>query len=184
MGREEKTRKHRPAPTEPYKTGVRPPKPGKDAPKTSAKPVADGKRRNLTTFDWLNVFAFIDDHLAMSQEDVTKHFRTLATGLLIFVQETLSRNLKRRAELEARAKSNPSGLSSKRERVVTRPDVERGLVMWVAQIEGKNETVTGDMLIEKRRRLEDAFGVPEEEQLRNGGWLQSFLKMYVHPMNT
>ncbi|KAJ7314201.1 hypothetical protein DFH08DRAFT_641180, partial [Mycena albidolilacea] len=142
-----------------------PPKPGKDAPKTSAKLVADGKWRNLTTFDWLNVFAFIDN----DPEDVTKHFRTLAMGPLIFFQETLSRNPKRRAELEARAKSNPLGLSSKRERVVTRPDVERGLVMWVAQIEGKNEMVTGDMLIEKHRRLEDAFGVPEEERLRNGG---------------
>jgi hypothetical protein len=41
-------------------------------------------------------------------------------------------------------------------------------------MEGKGETVTGDMLIEKRRRLENAFNVPEEERLRNGGWLGSF----------
>ncbi|KAF8174437.1 hypothetical protein K438DRAFT_1488151, partial [Mycena galopus ATCC 62051] len=122
-------------------------------------------RRHLTTFDWLNVFAFVDEHPDMSQEDVTKHFRTLATGPLIFSQETLSRNLRKRAEIEERAKKNPSALSSKRDRVVTRPDVERGLVLWVAQIEGKGETVTGDMLIEKRGRLEDAFGVPEEERL-------------------
>ncbi|KAF8172165.1 hypothetical protein K438DRAFT_1772800 [Mycena galopus ATCC 62051] len=133
----EKTRKPRAAPSEPYKRGDRLPKPPKDAPKTSAKPVEDKKRRHLTTFDWLNVFAFVDEHPDMSQADVTKHFRTLATGPLIFSQETLSRNLRKRAEIEERAKKNPSALSSKRDRVVTRPDVERGLVLWVAQIEGK-----------------------------------------------
>ncbi|KAJ7263550.1 hypothetical protein C8J57DRAFT_981617, partial [Mycena rebaudengoi] len=111
---------------------------------------------NLTLYDWMNVFAFVDEHPRMSQQSITEHFRSLQTGALVFSQETLSRKLKMRTVLEERFNQNPTALSSKRERVVTRLDVDRGLVLWVQQIEGKGETVTGDMLIEKRRRLEIA----------------------------
>ncbi|KAJ7828692.1 hypothetical protein B0H14DRAFT_2367003 [Mycena olivaceomarginata] len=151
MGKE-KTRKVRLPPSQPYNRGGCPSKPSKDVPKTLAKPADDGKRKNLTNFDWLNVFAYKDDHPDMGQEDISKHFRTLTSGALVFSQETLWRNLKRRSEIEERAKKNPSALSTKRDLVVTRPDVERGLVMWVAQIEGKGETVNGEMLIEKHRQ--------------------------------
>ncbi|KAJ7867872.1 hypothetical protein B0H14DRAFT_2346770 [Mycena olivaceomarginata] len=129
------------------------PKPQKDAPRTSAQPVQDSKRKNLTLYDWMNVFAFPGCHHSS--------FQNLHTGALVFSQETLSRKLKMCSKLEARVNSNPTALSSKREHTVTRPDVERGLVLWVQQMEGKGETVTGDMLIEKRRRLENAFNVPE-----------------------
>ncbi|KAJ7889326.1 hypothetical protein B0H14DRAFT_3711070, partial [Mycena olivaceomarginata] len=131
----EKTRKPRAAPAQPYKRGVRPPKPQKDAPRTSARPVQDSKRKNLTLYDWMNVLAFVDDHPGMSQDAITAHFKTLHTGALVFSQETLSRKLKMRSKLEAHVNSNPTALSSKRERTVTRPDVERGLVLWMPTLE-------------------------------------------------
>lgn len=68
--------------------------------------------------------------------------------------------------LEQRVHDNPSALSSKRARIVTRPDVEKALVCWFHTMEDKGEHFTGSMLREKRRRFEDLLGVPEEEQLR------------------
>ncbi|KAJ7679949.1 hypothetical protein B0H17DRAFT_1138859 [Mycena rosella] len=100
----------------------------------------------ISLSDWLQVFSFVDKHPSMTQKEVVTHFRTLATGALVFSQETLSRKLNpaKRQELEARVGSNPTALSSKRERVVTRPDVERAMILWVQSMEDdKGETVTG-----------------------------------------
>ena len=80
--------------------------------------------------------------------------------------------------MEARIHDNPSALSSKRPRIVTRPDVERALVLWVQHMEHKNEMVTSYMLCEKRGRFEDEFNVPEKERLLGGHWVQSFCKTY------
>jgi hypothetical protein len=122
----------------------------------------------------INVFAYCDLHL---EKEISDHFKGLATGALEFSQETLSRKLAKRSELEARVNSNPNALSMKRERIVTRTDVERrALVLWVEHMESKGETVTGDMLIEKCARFEKEFDVPEEQKLRNGGSVGSFLK--------
>ncbi|KAJ6622038.1 hypothetical protein B0H10DRAFT_2015070 [Mycena sp. CBHHK59/15] len=114
----------------------------------------------------MTVFSFVDKHPAMTQQDIANHFKTLHTGSLDFTQETLSRKLKQRPELEKRANSHPNALSMKRDRVVTRPDVERALVLWVDHMGAKGETVTGDMLIEKRARFETEFHVPDEQRLR------------------
>jgi hypothetical protein len=59
--------------------------------------------------------------------------------------------------------SNPSALSSKRPRIVTRPDVERALVIWLRSMEEKRETVNGKMLVEKRKCFEKELNVPENE---------------------
>jgi hypothetical protein len=127
--------------------------------------------------DWMTVFAFCDTHTDMNQQVVSAHFKGLKDGALEFSQETLSQKLAKRSELEARVHSNPNALSMKRECVVTRPDVERVLVLWVEHmIEEKGETVTGEMLIEKRSRFENQFDVPEEQRLKNGGWVASFLR--------
>ncbi|KAF9235824.1 hypothetical protein BU15DRAFT_33890, partial [Melanogaster broomeanus] len=120
---------------------------------------------NLTTYDWLTVFAYIDQHPDKTQTDVVNFFRTRAEGALEFTQATLSRRLKEREEIESRAQSNPTALSSKRPRVVTRPDVEEALVLWVRSMELKGEIMNGPMLREKRRRLEERMGVPDAEQL-------------------
>ena len=53
------------------------------------------------------------------------------------------------AELESHGDSNPSALSSKRPRIVTHPDVERALYLWVLHMEEEKEMVNGPMLHEK-----------------------------------
>jgi len=131
---------------------------------------------NLTLQDWLIVFAFIDAHPTLSQEQVVDHFSSLENGALKFTQSTLSHKIKQQLELEERVDSNPSALSSKRPRIVTRPDVERALVIWLRSMEEKRETVNGKMLVEKRRRFENEFNVPEKERLAGESWVQSFCR--------
>ena len=112
----------------------------------------------------------------MAQSNVVKHFATRPNRPLKFDQSTLSRRLKQRDKLEERAHSTPTALKGKRERVVTRPDVEAALVKWFQGMERRGETVSGPMLSEKRRRFENEFKVPEEEQLQGIGWIPSFCK--------
>jgi len=50
-------------------------------------------------------------------------------------------------ELEARANDNPSALSSKCPCIVTQPDVEKAVYLWVKQMEAKGEVVNGPMLV-------------------------------------
>ena len=68
--------------------------------------------------------------------------------------------LKNRSELELRINDNPNSLSSKRPRIVTRPDVEKALFLWVKHMEEKRETVA------QRADFEKAFNVPEDERLK------------------
>jgi hypothetical protein len=150
----------------------------KDETETSAKSAATKQRDNLTLRDWLTVFAFIDAHPTLSQERVVDHFSSLENGSLKFTQSTLSRKIKQRPELEERVNSNPSALSSKRPRIVTRPDVERALVIWLRSMEEKRETVNGKMLVEKRKLFEKRFDVPEIERLEGESWVQSFCKTW------
>jgi hypothetical protein len=93
----------------------------KDAPSTSAKPIK-AKRDNLTLRDWMTVFAFVDAHQSMPQAQVVTHFKTRQDSALVFDQSTLSRKLKERGTLESRARDDPTALSSKRARIVTRPE--------------------------------------------------------------
>lgn len=138
----------------------------------------EGGLGNLELADWLLVFKYCDDHPTLTQEAVVSHFRTQAERRLFFTQGTLSRNLKptRRKQLEDRVDSNPSALKSKRPRIVTRPDVERCLVLWVRDMEEKKEVVNGAMLVEKRKQFEDLLNVPDEERLKATGWVDSFCK--------
>lgn len=121
----------------------------KDAPATSVKSLQKDGWENLTLHDWLTVFRFIDDHPSLVQANIVSHFKTRKEGALLFSQLALSWNIKQRVELEERAGSNPMALSSKHPRVVTRPDVERALILWVRSMEEKGETVTGPMLCVK-----------------------------------
>lgn len=178
-------RKIRPKPPvpEPYAGAKRGPKPKDNTPKTSAVPSGAAKKRKpqLTTYDWLNVYTYVDANPTRTQTDIVQHFAGLP-GALLFDQATLSRKLKpmERQKLEARAAATPNGLSSKRDRVVTRPDVERALALWVTEMNKKNETVSERMLMEKRRRFEVHFEVPENERMADSmGWLQSFKTTYA-----
>jgi hypothetical protein len=160
----------------PYSYAQKPgPKPKADAPKTSAKK-ATKTRDNLTLRDWMTVFAFMDSHPDMAQTAIVDHFKSKSANALVFTQSTLSRKLKEREKLEERVESNPNALSSKRPRVVTRPDVERALILWVQSMELKKETINGPMLTEKRKRFEEEFNVPDEQRLTGVGWVSSFCK--------
>ncbi|KAF9226074.1 DDE-domain-containing protein [Gyrodon lividus] len=76
------------------------------------------------------------------------------------------------------ANDTPNALSSNQPQIVTWPDVECALVLWVKDMENKGETVTGLMLREKQRRFEDQFQVPDNERLLGDSWVQSFCKTY------
>lgn len=150
----------------------------KDSAKTSAQPPKSCKRSNLTLADWLSVFAYIDQHPNLTQDAIVQHFTTRAEGSLIFDQSTLSRKLKNRTKLEERVNEHPNALSGKRSRVVTRPDVERALFLWVKHMEEIGESVNGAMLVAKRGRFEDLFNVPLEERLQGDGWVSPFKRAY------
>jgi hypothetical protein len=80
--------------------------------------------------------------------------------------------------MEERSQSNPLALSAKRVRIITRPDVERALVLWVNHMVENGETVSGPMLREKRKRFEGLLKVPDDERLTGDGWIPSFCKTY------
>lgn len=141
--------------------------------KTSAQVIA---RKNLTCADWLEIFEFKDQHPNLSQHEITNFFSSRRNRALFFTQSSLCRNLARRHVLEERANVNPTGLSSKRPRAVTHPDVESALILWQQSMEAKNELVSGPMLIAKRARFEEAFGIPEHERLQSSGWVHPFMK--------
>ena len=153
-------------------------RPQKNAPRTAAKPTKTSKRETLTGADWKAVFAYVDEHPSASQNDIVRHFSSKKEGALVFNQSTLSRKLNSRLELEDRFASYPNALSSKRMRVVTRPDVERALILWVRHMEERGETVTGPMLKEKRRKFEEQLDVPEQEHLQGDGWVAPFCRAF------
>ena len=133
------------------------------------------KRENLTLSDWMAVYAYVDTlPQPINQGKVVKYFATRPEGPLLFSQPTLSRKLRDRSEMEARVDSNPNALSCKRPRVVTRPDVDRELWLWVQQMGRKGEVVNSRMLIAKREVFEEALNVPEDERLPGPGWVQPF----------
>jgi len=163
-----------------YKPRKHQEQPKKDAPKSSAQCIEKKARENLTLHDWLTVLQFVDEHPSMSQQAIVKHFKTRAEGALIFTQATLSRKLKpqMRVELEARISETPNAMSSKQPHVVTRPDVEKALFLWVKHMEEKGESVNGPMLIAKRQKFEDCFNVPQNERLHGESWVTPFCRTY------
>jgi hypothetical protein len=144
-------------------------------PKSSALPVKKNARQNLTLYDWMTVFAYIDTlPKPINQNNVVDHFKSLPTGALNFTQPTLSRRLQERQELEERVKSHPNALSSKRPRAVTRPDVDAALASWVKHMGENREVVNSAMLQTKREWFEQELEVPEAERLKGNGWIRSF----------
>jgi hypothetical protein len=70
----------------------------------------------------------------MPQAEVVQHFKSLKSGALVFNQSTLCRKIRERPRND-----NPNALSSKRPRIVTRPDIERALILWIRHMESKRE---------------------------------------------
>ncbi|KAG6815073.1 hypothetical protein H0H87_005350, partial [Tephrocybe sp. NHM501043] len=150
----------------------------KNALKMSAKPTVSNKQDNLTLHNWMTVFAYIDAHTSMPQTQIQDHFALKKDGALEFSQSVLSRKLKVHDKLETCVHDNPVAMSSKHACVVTRPDVEKALFLWVKHMEAKGESVSGPMLKEKRKRYEEAFKVPDDEHLLSDGWISSFCQTY------
>ena len=167
-------------PRQGHKPYNRPPKPckNKNPPKTSAITKPKHAQSNLTLSDWLEVVQYYDNNRPLSQPEVVKHFANRTEGALLFSQSALSRHLakKGREEDQQRLLANPSALSGKRVRIVTRPDVEKALVLWVKHMEEKLEHVTSAMLVTKRNKFEDLMDVPEEDRLHSDGWVQKFCR--------
>ncbi|KAL1699490.1 hypothetical protein EV121DRAFT_172519, partial [Schizophyllum commune] len=147
-------------------------------------PVLKTSRPQLTTADWLLVFAFIDANPGLTQKKVVEHFRTRPEGALVFAQPTLVRKLRERHIIEARAVATPNGMSLKRDRVVTNPLVEKALVKLIRQFEERGDHYTGDMLQVARGKFEEQLDVPVEQRLGAGspreskGWIASFKTAY------
>ena len=129
----------------------------------------------------MEVVAYHDSHPGISQGDVVKHFAARKPNPLLFNQATLSRHLtpEGRAKDLAKLEQTPTALTSKRTRIVTRPDVEMALVAWAKHMLGKQETFSGAMLVEKRAQFEERFDVPKEERLTSNGWVFNFTKTCV-----
>jgi hypothetical protein len=162
----------------PYQRKKKPgPKP-KNGPRTTAQDVDEKEFTVLTNHDWITVFHFMDAHPDMSQSSVAKHFSSKKEGRLCFTQATLSRRYAKRTQIEDQVAQYANGASAKRQRVVTAPEVEQALILWVRHMESKDETVSGKMLIEKRKIFEDRLGIPEERRLDGPGWVHSFCKAY------
>ena len=147
----------------------------KNRPATSARPLKKVKA-HLTNSDWIEVYNWVDKNPYATQVETVKHFSTWPEGALIFDQGSLSRNLWKRNQREAEVTANPAALSSKRARVVTRPDVDQALWMWVQDRMTKSRTVSGLELDGKRKIFEERFKVPETERLSETGWQQAFYK--------
>ena len=151
------------------------PGPSKETPKTSAWLIEKAKCENLTLFDWMTVYSYMDTlPQPINQGKVVRHFATRPEGALLFSQPTLSRKLKECLEMEACVHSNPNALSCKQPRVVTQPDVDDTLWLWVQHMAKKGKVVNGAMLMAKWEAFEVALEVPEDERLLGPGWLQPF----------
>ena len=123
----EKTRK--PRTVKPYASKLGPKGPNaKNRPTTSAQSLKKAKAR-LTNSDWMEVYDWVDNRPHVTQGETVKHFATRPNGALTFDQGSLSRNLRKRDRREAEVAANPAALSSKRARIVTRPDVDKALWM-------------------------------------------------------
>lgn len=167
--------------TRPY---VQKPKVNKVPYKSSSQPNPPvSKSCYLTLGDWLHVVEWYDQNRPISQDATVKHFWDLSNGALVFNQASLSCHLTKKGHHsdEERLVATPTALSSKKSRIVTRPDVEEALWLWVEHMEQKHETVTGAMQVQKRKQFEDRLNVPEHERLQSCGWEQKFLRTWVWP---
>ena len=177
-------KKRKPRTVKPYTN-----KPGPKGPNTKNRPVTSAQllkkiKPRLTNSDWLEVYDWVDKHPHATQAEAVKHFATRQEGALLFDQGSLSRNLRKRTHREAEVTANPAALSSKRARIVTRPDVDQALWMWVQDRMSKSRTVSGPELSEKRKIFEEKFRVPETERLSGVGWQQAFYRRLLIPQFT
>ena len=126
-----------------------------DAPQNSAISKPSTVWEHLTLHDWLGVVQYFNSNQPISQEEIVKHFAGRSDGALRFSQSALSWHLSKKGcqEDQSQIATNPTALSGKRAWIVTCPNVERALVLWVKHMEEKLEHVTGAMLVVKQAKL-------------------------------
>lgn len=71
--------------------------------------------------------------------------------------------------LENHVNSYLNALSTKQPQIITCPDVEKALALWVQDMEEWEESVTGPMLKSKHAKFENEFDMPEQECLHGDG---------------
>ena len=149
--------------------------------KTSSFSNMPWSQRNLTLYDWLCVVDWFNKNQPISQAATVKHFKTLHDDALVFNQGSISHHLTEKGHEQDQAKltATPSALSSKHIHIVTRPDVEEALWLWVEHMERKQETVSQPMLIEEGAQFEDMLNILESQRLCSSGWCQKILWMWV-----
>jgi hypothetical protein len=141
-----------------YDHKVKKPTDSGSTPKSSTKaPQSIHACENLTLYDWLIVVDYHDKHKPISQQDIVAHFAKRPEGALVFTQSSLSCHLFKKGWEDDQKKlaSTPTALSAKRAHIVTWPDVEKALVLWVKHMEEKGETVTEPMLVVKCEKYEN-----------------------------
>ena len=144
----------------------------------SAQPIEKPRCEYLMLFDWMTVYVYMDTlPQPVNQRQVVRHFTTRHEGALVFSQPTLSQKLKERPEMEAHVHSIPNALSSKQPQVITRPDVDEALWLWVQEMEKKGKIVNGRMLMAKWEVFEEHMDVPGDERLSRTGWIQPFCQV-------
>ncbi|KAJ7877418.1 hypothetical protein B0H14DRAFT_2342333, partial [Mycena olivaceomarginata] len=121
-----------------------------------------------------------------SQRKVVAYFATRPDakgGKLFFTQSALSKKLQKKAEIRSLVAEDPNARSMRRARIVTCPEVDAALDLWPATWSRRGIlTVTGPMLIEKRKRFEVALNTTEERRLTGTGWLESLKKCQFLPL--
>ncbi|KAK7000708.1 hypothetical protein R3P38DRAFT_2474548, partial [Favolaschia claudopus] len=123
-------------------------------PRTAARFDKADRHQDLTFHDWGQVFDYMDENGSLSQVQVVRYFATRSDkegGKLLFTQGALSKKLKKKAEIRGAISADPQAGSLKRARVVTCPLVDAALGLWIQDMEEKKRSVTGPMLIEKRK---------------------------------
>src|SRR5258707_4262591 len=113
MPQEEWKRKHQKQPIQVARRGCEHELgPSKEMLKTSTQPIKMAKQENLTLFDWMTVYTYVDTlPQPINQGEVVKYFATRPQGTLLFTQSTLSCKLQQRPEMEAHVNSIPNALS-------------------------------------------------------------------------
>jgi len=151
------------------------PGPSTDTLKTSTQLIKKVKQENLTLWDWLTVYTYVDTlPQPVNQGEVVKYFATRPQGALLFSQPTLSCKT-----AAAPRDGGPCGFNS--ECIVMQTTTcchktrYRSCIVAVGpQMDRKGEPVNSSMLMAKWEAFEKDLEVPEDERLPGPGWIQPF----------
>ncbi|QRV97843.1 tigger transposable element-derived protein 6 [Ceratobasidium sp. AG-Ba] len=135
-------------------------------------------RQNMTYSQKIEVLDFYHRHknyvpLCKMPERLHKE------GLPMVHYTTIRRLVNNEQRVRQYVSEHPKCLDSKRETVVTHPELEEALARWVEQQLNANLRLTGYALVEKAQRLCKLFSIPTEDRIKfSNGWLESFKRRH------